>query len=101
MCQYFESECRLMRSLESRQNILGFRAAKDGLPPSSNPNIWVVGVQKYSNHYCKDWDYGWECWHERVLPWALVRELTTEQRQEAEEKFKKSRELIPEVEKLL
>ena len=89
MCQAYEAEKRsIILGCESMV-LRGFVAARLGRPQQTNsPHGFNENV----------WNHGWRCWHERILPWALIKELGFERRRQACEAFNNYQELLPELE---
>jgi hypothetical protein len=96
MCQYFKSERRVLISLEQTATRNGFYAAKDGKPKSANPSVWTVGDKQYSDPYKDDWDHGWDCWHSRVLPWAIQKLFVDERQRSMIKDYFKEHGILPE-----
>lgn len=99
MCQDYDSEWSSIQQEEASATITGFAAARAGKAKSERP-YWLNK---------KRWELGWESWHEKHLPWAILQEiqagkdysLTVRARNQADEAFKKDRSLPPEIEKIL
>jgi len=87
-----------MVALEDGVTIRGFAAARNGVSKDANPYAW-------SKSYQNAWDHGWGCWQEKLLPWALeqqYRKMTDIPTSiSAREKFKETRDLPPELERIV
>lgn len=64
MCQAYEAERAFIVAGENRATIAGFKAAREEKPKSDNPFTWG----KYNK---EAWSHGWECWHQKILPYPL------------------------------
>jgi|SRR3989338_8702294 len=100
MCQAYEDERAGIVDSEHRATIKGFAAAKFNKPQSSNPFTTL-----YFSYERDAWNQGWECWQERLLPYALEKMYHQKgqykEAQDAREKFKETGELLPELEKIV
>lgn len=99
MCQAYDGERASIVAGENYATIEGFVAARKGLPKSTNPHT------KYGKYDSEAWGHGWDCWHQKILPWALEREYHLKGRvpdaQKASEQFKLTGEIPAELERFL
>jgi len=97
MCQAYEGERNSILSSENYACIKGFTAAKSSKPKTNNPY--------YSGYEYEAWNNGWECYQERILPWALERHYHAKGDisggAKARNYFKRTGKLTKKLEKLL
>lgn len=65
MCQAYEAEKKFIIASDEIATFRGFVAARKGKLMDSNP------FYSSERDYHKAWNFGWESWHEKSLPWAL------------------------------
>ncbi|MBI2023064.1 hypothetical protein HYT01_00680 [Candidatus Giovannonibacteria bacterium] len=102
MCQAYEAERNFIVSGEHYNTIQGFAAAYRGEPKSVNPHN-KYGILKYDYDRIA-WDHGWDCWHVRLLPYALELKLDNGGGRvcfKASEEFKKTGKLPAGLERYL
>ncbi|OGY62967.1 MAG: hypothetical protein A2745_01180 [Candidatus Harrisonbacteria bacterium RIFCSPHIGHO2_01_FULL_44_13] len=100
MCQAYEAEKRLFNKIMGIACIKGFAAARAGKLKKLNPyhKLYEKGMREM-------WDDGWECWRDKILPWAL--EVVYHERgdviggAEARISFKKNRFLPHDLESIV
>lgn len=98
MCQAYEAERNFIVHGEHFNTIKGFAAARNGEPKKSNPN------GQYSKYDRESWDHGWDCWHARILPYALELKLENKDgwtRFRASQEFKETGTLPKPLEQIL
>ncbi|MDO8504283.1 MAG: hypothetical protein Q7S36_00320 [Candidatus Liptonbacteria bacterium] len=91
MCQAYDGEWASITASENFAVIKGFAAARKGLPKSANPHA------KFGKYDREAWDHGWDCFHERILPWALERHYHLQGRIPDAQKARKQFELTGKV----
>ena len=93
MCQAYEAEYSFIVTYERINTTLGFFAAADGKPITTNPNPW--------DKYYKDaWDHGWRCFGERLLPWSIESRLKYPERIKSREYLKRTGKISAAIKKL-
>lgn len=65
MCQAYDIERRAMISHEHRLSIEGFNAARLGEDPTPNTDEILYEFER------KAWIHGYNCFSEKLLPWAI------------------------------
>ena len=71
MCQAYEAEYTSIVRGENRATIAGFKAAQNGEEKRRNPHS-----SKYDGYNYDAWNHGFDCFKERLLPWAIERQYT-------------------------
>lgn len=100
MCQAYDAERAVILAKENLATLRGFAAARLARQKSENPYH-----QKGEMYSFDAWNHGWNCWWERILPWAL--EKTYHSRgdyagaQQARFSFEKTGKLPEELEKIV
>jgi len=99
MCQAYDGERASIITGENYATIEGFAAARKGLPKSANPH------REFGMYDREAWDHGWDCWHHKILPWALERVYHLEgkisEAIEAKKRFELTKEFPAELERFL
>ena len=91
MCQAYAAEANFVVFCEQQATLEGFSAARVGKSKESAPHLFGDA-----------WKHGWECWHQRILPWALGKKLQDyKKRYETGEDFKRTGKLPEDLEKFL